>query len=281
MDTTLENLPKLLDLLARPERTLFFKLITQTRGTDALLGTREERVLTKQVTALLEAEGIDGAIRKARLIVKLRAHASALEYLPLMNSPDSDFILSVAAGIADVLSGTSTINSAVDRVSRIVFSLKELAGGERASAVFEAHLYQGIEKAIASYANQMQDVDVVRNYQDMGPIRCDPDALQQVWTHLILNGLQSMKHCGTLMIGLRTADNHAEIRVADFGCGIAADIKDRIFDPFFTTRTSGEGSGMGLAIVKKIVEQHNGRIEVQTEVGLGTTFTVYLPANLQ
>jgi signal transduction histidine kinase len=220
---------------------------------------------------------VEGAIRKARLIVKLRAHASALDYVPLMIRPDSDFVLSVAASVADVVSGTSNINSAVERVSRIVYSLKELAGSERTSAMFETHLHQGIEKAIASFGTQIQDVDIVRNYQDMGPLRCDPDALQQVWTHLLMNGLQASSYRGMLMIGLRALDNHAEIRIADFGCGIAPEIKDRIFEPFFTTRTSGEGGGMGLAIVKKIVEQHRGRIEVKTEVGVGTTFTVFLP----
>ena len=79
------------------------------------------------------------------------------------------------------------------------------------------------------------------------------------------------------MIGMRTVNNHAEIRITDFGCGIADEIKDRIFEPFFTTRTSGEGGGMGLALVKKVLDQHKGHIEVQTEVGMGTTITINLP----
>ena len=70
---------------------------------------------------------------------------------------------------------------------------------------------------------------------------------------------------------------HAQIALTDTGSGIAEEIKERIFDPFFTTRTSGEGSGMGLAIVKRIVEQHKGSIAVQTTVGVGTTVTVTLP----
>ncbi len=277
LESTLTHLPELLEILDKPDRKLFLQLITQTRGTDALLGTRDERLLTKQVTTVLEAEGVEGAIRKARLIVKLRAHKSAKDYVPLMFRPDSDFVLNVAASVADVVNGTSNINSAVERVSRIVYSLKELAGGERASAMFETHIHQGIEKAIASFGTQTHDVDIVRNYQDMGPLRCDPDALQQVWTHLILNALQASHYRGTLMIGLRAMGNHAEVRIADFGCGIAPDIKERVFEPFFTTRTSGEGGGMGLAIVKKILEQHRGRIEMQTELGVGSTFTVFLP----
>ena len=105
----------------------------------------------------------------------------------------------------------------------------------------------------------------------------DADELAQVWAHLILNGLHAMNHRGTLMIGLRCINNQAEIKVADFGCGIPEENLPRIFDAFFTTRTSGEGSGMGLAIVKKVVEKHHGSIQVTTEVGHGTTITVLLP----
>jgi signal transduction histidine kinase len=92
-----------------------------------------------------------------------------------------------------------------------------------------------------------------------------------------MNALQAMNYEGKLSVGLSAQDNQAIISVADTGTGIAPEIKGRIFEPFFTTRTSGEGSGMGLAIVKRIVEQHQGRIEVQTEVGVGTTVTVMLP----
>jgi signal transduction histidine kinase len=242
-----------------------------------MMSTRDERTLTKKVTAELEAAGVEGAVRKARLIVKLRAYANTKDYLPLLTSPDTDFILSVANGVSDVLSGTSNINTAAAKIARIVASLKELSGGERTSAMFDNHVYQSIEKAIASLESKMQDVDVVRNYQDIAPLRCDPEALQQIWVHLLSNALYASNHQGVVMVGLRAYDNQAEIRIADFGCGIAPDIKDRIFEPFFTTRASGEGGGMGLAIAKKVIEKHQGRIEVQSEVGVGTTVTVILP----
>lgn len=277
MSATLENMPRLLDTISREYRTLFLQLVSHIQIGDAPITTREERTLTKQLTTFLENAGVDGAVRKARLLVKLRAQSYAAQYLPLLTSPDTDFILSVAAGVSDVLSGTSNIHSATDKVSRILASLKEISGGDRTLSLFENHVYQSMEKAIASLNSKLYEVDVVRIYQDMGPLRCDPDALYQAFIHLILNGLQAMNHRGVLMIGLRSADNHAEIRIADFGCGIAPEIKDRIFEPFFTTLASGEGSGMGLAIVKKIVEQHQGRIDVQSEVGVGTTITVILP----
>lgn len=277
MSATLDNMPRLLDAISREHRALFLHLITQSSGKDILLNTREERQLTKQVTALLEQSGIEGAIRKARLIVKLRAHASAADYLPLFTNPDSDFILNVANGVADVQSGTSNINAAAAKIARMVASLKELSGNDRTTSMFENPVHKSIEKALSAMESKLQEVDVVRNYQDIAPLHCDPEALQQVWMHLISNALYASNHQGVILIGLRAFDNNVEIRFADFGSGIATDIKNRIFEPFFTTRTSGEGGGMGLSIAKKIIETHQGRIEVQTEVGSGTTFTVVLP----
>ena len=277
MHATLDNMPKLLDALNQQQRTLFLQLFSRNSNTDLILSSREERALTKIVTAELEAADVDGATRKARLIVKLRAHANTSDYLPLLTIPDTELILNVAASVSDVLSGTSNINYAAAKIGRIVASLKELSGNDLTSSMFETAPYQSIEKAIASLETKLHGIDVVRNYQDMALLRCDPDALQQVWAHLISNALYASNHQGVIMIGVRVLDNHAEIRIADFGCGIASDIKDRIFEPFFTTRASGEGGGMGLAIARRIIEKHQGRIDVQTEVGMGTTFTVTLP----
>jgi signal transduction histidine kinase len=86
-----------------------------------------------------------------------------------------------------------------------------------------------------------------------------------------------MKYEGTLTIGIRQEGNQAVVSVGDSGCGIPQTIQSRIFEPFFTTKPTGEGSGLGLDIAKKIVAKHKGKIEMQSEVGVGTTFSVYLP----
>ena len=135
-----------------------------------------------------------------------------------------------------------------------------------------------MDKALAHYQSQMQNVTLVQNYQPaMPPIHADHDAMEQLCIHLVMNALQAMNYEGKLTIGLKADNNHAVVTVADTGSGIADDIKTRIFEPFFTTLSSGEGSGMGLAIVKRIVEQHRGHMDVQTQVGVGTTFTIALP----
>jgi signal transduction histidine kinase len=116
----------------------------------------------------------------------------------------------------------------------------------------------------------------VKNYAEIPPILCYPDELNQVWTNLVHNALQAMDNRGTLTIGLTEYDRLVKISVTDSGKGIPEEIKAKIFDPFFTTKPAGEGSGLGLDIVKKIVEKHQGKIEVESIPGQ-TTFHVFLP----
>jgi signal transduction histidine kinase len=278
LESTLAEMPKLFSLLEDAPRSLFIQLVLGNKGATQTMNTREERALTKQLAAQLDAEGVEDVNRKARLLMKLRAHQNPLDYLPLLQHPESDFILEVASNIADVVNSTHNINNAVERVSRVVYALKALSGDDVLRAPIVAPLQPDMDKALAKYASQMQNVELVQDYQpDMPPIHADHDAMEQLCIHLVMNALQAMNYSGKLSIGLKAEKNHAIITVADTGSGITEDIKDRIFEPFFTTRLSGEGSGMGLAIVKRIVEQHRGTIDVQTEVGMGTTLTVTLP----
>ena len=271
-----DNLPEIIRQLEGGNRDLFFDLITHPKVQRDFV-PKEERQQTREVTAKLNEHGIDGAMRKARLLVRLGAYKEVDKFIPLLQSNDSDFALNVAAGIGDILGGTHNINSAVERVNRIIFALKELAGTERVMAMETTHLRVTIEKALNSYRHLMKDVKVVFNHKPMEAIQCDPEAMQQVWTHLIINALHAMKYKGTLTIELSCVDNCARVAVTDEGSGMTADVQSKMFDAFYTTKTSGEGGGMGLAIVKKVVEQHKGRIQVTSEIGVGTTFVVFLP----
>ena len=80
-----------------------------------------------------------------------------------------------------------------------------------------------------------------------------------------------------MSVRVKNQDNHVRISVSDTGCGIPEENKDKIFQPFFTTKKRGEGSGLGLDIVNKIIKKHDGQIDLESEVGKGTTFTVLLP----
>ncbi len=278
LESTLAEMPKLFTLLEAAPRSLFIQLVLGNKGKTPPMNVREERALTKQIAAQLEESGVEDINRKARLLMKLRAHQTPLDYLPLLQHPECEFILEVASNIADVVNSTHNINFAVERVSRVVYALKALSGDDVLHAVTHAPLQADMDKALIKYQNQMQNVELVQDYQpNMPSIHADHDAMEQLCIHLVMNALQAMNYIGQLRIGLHADNNQAIITVADTGSGIADGIKDRIFEPFFTTRTSGEGSGMGLAIVKRIVEQHQGTIAVQTTAEAGTIFTVTLP----
>jgi len=109
----------------------------------------------------------------------------------------------------------------------------------------------------------------------------DPHQLEQVLLNILMNALQSMPAGGSLTVSAGRQESEAgplvEVRVADTGAGIAPDELARIFDPFFTTKGVGEGTGLGLSVSYGIVQAHGGSIEVESEVGKGSTFTIALP----
>jgi two-component system, NtrC family, sensor kinase len=132
---------------------------------------------------------------------------------------------------------------------------------------------------VVSHRAQMDGVEVKLIVEDGVPeVAGDAGELRQVVLNLVLNALQASARGGELRIqAARGGDGWAQIRVADDGHGIASVDESKLFSPFFTTKPSGEGTGLGLYVSKRIVEEHGGTIAVATEVGRGTTFTVRLP----
>jgi signal transduction histidine kinase len=129
-------------------------------------------------------------------------------------------------------------------------------------------------------ANESRLNDVVWNIDlpgDLPQIKGHPHDLQQVFLNLFLNAIQAMPTGGSLSVRARALDEE-EIRVdvSDTGSGIPPDSLDQIFDPFFTTKDVGLGTGLGLSVCHGIIEEHGGRLEVESEVGQGTTFSVFL-----
>ena len=120
-------------------------------------------------------------------------------------------------------------------------------------------------------------IEIVKEYGEVPEINCVPSQINQIFLNLISNAAQAMDAGGEIRLNTRTVNDMVEIKVSDNGQGIPKDILAKIFDPFFTTKKVGEGTGLGLSIVYRIVEDHKGRIEVQSEPGVGATFTVWLP----
>ena len=272
------QLPEVLQTMDAATKVLFVRLLGQLQHSEQEISLREERAITRSVMRELEQAEIGGAAYKARVLVQLRAHGDVMHYMPLLQHPQAHAILDAANGIATVAHSADNINSAVKRVSKVVFALKSYSRTEQVGIRMDVQLKECIETVLTIYQSHFKSsMTLVRQYEDQPMVYCYPDEMNQVWTNLILNAIQAMKHQGTLTIGLRTQEEYAVVTVTDSGSGIPEDIRGKIFDAFFTTKTSGEGSGLGLDIAKRVVEKHNGRIEFWTEVGVGTSFSVFLP----
>jgi PAS domain S-box-containing protein len=278
LNTALNGLPRLFQQLDQQAVALFVQMIGGAHVDALILSTREERNAILKAVAILEQENIEDARHKASILVQLRAHTKLAEYMPLLKHPQCEMILETSYSFGTIASNTANINTAAERVAKIVFALKSFSRVGHTGEISVVDLREGIESVLVIYQNQIkQHTELIRRYEDLPPIRCMPDELNQVWTNLIHNALQAMSGAGTLTIGIRKIGEEALVTIGDTGCGIPDDIRERIFDPFFTTKPVGEGTGLGLDIVKKIVDKHAGRIEVKSKVGIGTIFYIYLP----
>jgi len=170
------------------------------------------------------------------------------------------------------------MESEVSRCSRIIRNLLDFARQTQPTLRL-VDINQVIEQVLAMVGHQaqLQNVEVVKEFSPSLPkVMADFDQLQQIFTNLTLNAIQAMPDGGRLTIRSSAVDSEVRIDVQDTGCGISKENMGKLFTPFFTTKAKGKGVGLGLAVVHGIIERHKGRIKVQSEVGKGTTFSVYL-----
>ncbi len=171
------------------------------------------------------------------------------------------------------------INSGLGRIQDIIRQLLEFSKTSSLS-ISSVSLNELIENVLklTDYLISKKDISVVRNLSsDIPDIMIDPNKMEQVFLNIILNAIQAMDgRPGKLTINTLIGNGYCEVSFTDTGAGISDKVLQNIFDPFFTTKPVGEGTGLGLSVSKSIVEQHNGRITVETSEK-GTTFTVKLP----
>jgi signal transduction histidine kinase len=281
LNQTLEDLPPLFQCLSPEQGQNFVGLLQRSLQQESILSAKEERQFKRALIRQLETEEIPDADTLADTLVDMGIYNEIDVFLPLLKRPDSEHLLDVAYKLSGLQRGTNTINSATERASKVVFALKTYARYDHSGEMMQANLAEGIETVLTLYQNQLKHgVDIRRNYAQLPPVLCYPDELNQVWTNLIHNALQAMNYRGSLIIDVTRQDQQAEIRITDSGKGIPQEIMPKIFEPFFTTKAPGEGSGLGLDIVKKIIEKHQGKIEVESIPGK-TTFTVLIPMKIQ
>jgi PAS domain S-box-containing protein len=175
--------------------------------------------------------------------------------------------------------GLEIIVNQVERITKIMTQLLSMARrkpGERRAT----DLRRVIEDCLEVLQERLRKhrIRVEKEYRaHAGPAVVDPDQMSQVLLNLILNADHAMPDGGTLRLGLRSENDRIIMTIGDTGHGIPPEILPKIFTPFFTTKDVGKGTGLGLAVVHGIIEEHHGTIGVESEVGKGTVFTITLP----
>ncbi|MDD1720840.1 MAG: PAS domain S-box protein, partial [Euryarchaeota archaeon] len=166
-----------------------------------------------------------------------------------------------------------------DRISDQIFYMDKIVGDlqDYARPIAPEHEEITIRTVIDDVLESLPSVDGVKTVINVSDLTfvADPHLMLRVFSNLILNAIQAMPEGGTLTIGAESTEGSVAIRVTDTGVGIPADMRDKVFSPLTTGKA--KGTGLGLAVVKRIVEAHNGTITFESEEGKGTTFTVKLP----
>jgi len=134
---------------------------------------------------------------------------------------------------------------------------------------------------IARYAVGLQDIEVRKSYWPEASAIGNPDEILHVFINLITNAVQAMERGGVLTIATSVVDGATVVKISDTGHGIPPDVMGRIFEPFFTTKPPGKGTGLGLYNIKNVVHRMHGSIDVESQAGLGTTFTVTFPHDVR
>ncbi len=273
----LEQLAEFFRTLSEKRKRNFFALLKASLQKDLTKTIGKRSQVRKTLIEYLDNQRITKAQHSADILLDLGVSRKVDIFLPLLREPDHLQILNIVYKLSGLQESAQIIQAATDRAIKVMFALKMYVRHDKFGAMTQVDLIERIEAVLTLYYHQLKhDVDVIREYEVLPPLLCYPDELDQVWVNLIRNALQAMECQGTLTIAVRKTDQRVAISITDTGKGIPEDLRTKIFDPFFTTKPAGEGLGLGLELVKRIVAKHQGKIHVESRPGK-TTFHVSLP----
>jgi signal transduction histidine kinase len=243
------------------------------------LNSLDESDREDQVSEWLEAHGVSEAWKLSPNLVEAGMDSPALEQLlgEIPSTAMTDVLARVNCQLA-AAKLASEIKTATARISELVGAIKEYSYMDQAS-VQELDVHKGLENTllILKYKLRKKDITVTRDYDPSLPrIKAYGSELNQVWTNLIVNAVDAMSSGGKLKVRTKREPTDIMIEIRDNGAGIPPEVRSRIFEPFFTTKAVGEGTGLGLDTVARIVRKHRGNIRFESKPG-DTCFQVRLP----
>jgi signal transduction histidine kinase len=248
-------------------------------ATVAQLNSLEQSDREDLVANWLEAHGIGDPWKFTNNLVEAGIDSAALERM--LGTVQGDAIADVLARVNAQLAAAklaSEIKTSTARISELVGAIKEYSYMDQAS-VQEIDVHKGLESTLLILKHKLRkkNIALTREYAEALPrIKAYGSELNQVWTNLIANAIDAMSEGGSLKIRTKREPTDILVEIRDNGAGVPENVRSRIFEPFFTTKPVGEGTGLGLDTVARIVRKHHGNIRFESKPG-DTCFQVRLP----
>ena len=243
------------------------------------LNSLEQSDLEDALATWLEEHGIAEPWKISNSLVEAGVDAKSLE--PLLEKMDTSAIEDVLARVnAQITTArlAREIKNGTTRISELVGAIKEYSYMDQAS-VQKVDIHKSLDNTllILKYKLRKKNIAVTREYaDDLPPIKVYGSELNQVWTNLIVNAIEAMPEGGKLKVRTKREPTDILIEIRDNGAGVPESVRTHIFEPFFTTKPVGEGTGLGLDTVARIVRKHRGNIRFESKPG-DTCFQVRLP----
>jgi signal transduction histidine kinase len=272
------------DLTVEQEEAIrsFEDLALEHTATTADLDSLEQSDREDLVASWLEEHGVEEPWKLSGNLVEAGIDTDGLQQISSVLEKDtvSDVLSRINAQLtASKLA--NEIKAATTRISELVGAIKEYSYMDQAS-LQQVDVHKGLESTllILKYKLKKKSIVLTRDYDDaVPPIKAYGSELNQVWTNLIVNAVDAMGEGGALKVRTKKEPTDVLVEIRDNGAGIPADVRSRIFEPFFTTKPVGEGTGLGLDTVARIVRKHRGNIRFESKPG-DTCFQVRLPLEL-
>jgi signal transduction histidine kinase len=257
----------------------FIREVQKRADTLPKFSTLEQSEREDELGEWLEQKGVENAWEIAPTFVSEHLIIEELEgIVGLVESPCVPELLAWLYESLSVSSLLYEIEQSTQRISDLVGAIKSYTYMDR-GVIQEVDIHKDLDNTLRMLKHRLVNATVMRQYDsELSPIQGRGGELNQVWTNIIANAIEATNGRGTIRLITRNENDYVMVEIADDGPGIPPEIMPRLFEPFFTTKGVGSGTGLGLEISYRVVQQHNGTMEVRSEPG-HTRFIVRLPVN--
>jgi PAS domain S-box-containing protein len=275
----LSGFPAIIELLDSEQKAAFLELAEQVlQSVDNKLTTKEQRLYRRELEQILTEFNLTDPRDMAEELVSAKIYKNLAQYSSLLSHSQIELILSQLCLIGKLKNGLSNIEIASTKALQVVKALRNYSHTQNTENPISYDLIENIETILTLMESLLKHgIEIEKEYNDIPKLIGYPEQVGQIWTNLITNAVHAMNGKGKIAIQVACqTPSTVSVTITDNGPGIPPEIQDRIFEPFFTTKQQGQGTGLGLDICRKILEQSGGKISF-TSVPGRTSFQVELP----